>query len=127
MASRLDGVCVPNWVADNDAAVNRRYSMVNMASEDRNDPVAIVHKTSTRNPARVLDYQQIVPSAERMFSLNRGLRFVSIQCSSIEDAKRRSLAMALMTLNRKTSTFLKLFTKSQMQTSTFLSNIGNWW
>ena len=112
MASRLEGVCVPYWVVDNDPAVNRRYHMVNMASEDRNDPVAIVHKTSAGTPARVLDYQQIVPSAERMFSLNRGLRFVSMQCSSIEDAKRRSLAMALMTLNRKTSTFLKLFTKS---------------
>ena len=43
-----------------------------------------------------------------MFSMNKGLRFVSIKCTSVDDAKRRGLAMALMTVNRKKNTFLKL-------------------
>ena len=112
MASRLHETCIPDWVVDGDSAVSQRYQMVNMASEDRNDPTAIVHKTSPLSQAKVEDYQQIVPAAERLFSINRGLRFVSIECPSIEDAKRRALAMALMTLNRKTKTFLKLTTKN---------------
>ena len=39
------------------------------------------------------------------------MRFVSIKCMSVDDARRRGLAMALMTVNRKKNTFLKLFTR----------------
>ena len=59
--------------------------------------------------------------------MNKGLRFVSIKCTTVDDARRRGLAIALMTLDRKRSTFMKLFTKEQMKTSTFLSNINTWW
>ena len=73
-----------------------------MASEDRNNPIQIIHKTQYyKGQTEVLDYQQIVPSEQRMFSVNKGLRFVNIKCVSVDDAKRRGLALALMTFNRK--------------------------
>lgn len=57
----------------------------------------------------VLDYNQIVAPENRTFVVNNGLRFVVVNCFSVVDAKRRALALAMITLNRKKGDFLKIF------------------
>ena len=63
----------------------------------------------------------------RTFKINNGLRFVVVHCASVEDARRRALAMAIMTVDRKLGNFVKLFCPTQMVMSTFLRNIQLWW
>ena len=50
-----------------------------------------------------------------------------LHCVSVEDAKRRALALAMITLDRKKGDFLKIFSPSQLFTGTFISNIKCWW
>ena len=59
--------------------------------------------------------------------MNNGLRFVIVHCASVLDAKRRALALAMITLNRKKGDFLKIFCPSMLNSGTFLPNIECWW
>ena len=59
--------------------------------------------------------------------VNNGLRFVVINCASVSDARRRALALAMITLNRKKGDFLKILGPEQLHRGTFLPNIQCWW
>ena len=57
MAERFRDICIPNWVVDGRPAVNSRKTRMRVASEDRNNPVQIVHKTQAfKGQAEVMDY-----------------------------------------------------------------------
>ena len=45
MVDRFRDICIPNWVVDGRLAVNSRNATMRIASEDRNNPIQIVHKT----------------------------------------------------------------------------------
>lgn len=59
--------------------------------------------------------------------MNNGLNFVVLHCASIEDAQRRALALAMITLNRKRGDFLKILSPDQLFAGTFIQNISQWW
>ena len=94
---------------------------------DRNNTTSIFHKTSRRDETQVLDFNEIVAPSERTFVMNNGLRFIVFHCSSITDARRRALALALITLDRKKGDFLKVFCPNQLHFGNFMPNIKCWW
>ena len=98
-----------------------------LESKYRNNVLQIFHRTVKTTPTEVLDYNQIVPPEQRRFKMNNGLRFIVVHCHSVEDARRRALAMAMKTFDRKRGNFVKLFCPSQMTLSTFLTNITHLW
>lgn len=74
-----------------------------------------------------MDYNEIVPSSQRTFVMNNGLRFVVFSCVDILDARRRALALAMITLDRKRGNFLKVFCPNQLHSGTFMPSIKCWW
>ena len=60
-------------------------------------------------------------------TLNNGLHFLSINCMSLYEAKKRALIVAILTYNMKTKTFLKLFTATSMCDGVFLKNLYDVW
>ena len=106
-------------------ALGRRDN--NVSTVDRNNTTQIFHKTQKQRPTEVLDYNQIVEPEHRSFFAKNGLRFVMIHCASIIDARRRALALAMVTLNRKRGDFLKIFCSHQLHAISFLPNIQCWW
>ena len=104
---RFETQCVPDWVVHNNLELSKKVSFI--SSDDRNSTKSIFHKTQKAHPTEVLDYNQIVEPENRSFVMNNGLRFVVIHCSSVEDARRRALALAMITLDRKKGDFLKIF------------------
>ena len=59
--------------------------------------------------------------------MNNGLRFVVIHCASVNDARRRALALAMITLDRKRGDFLRILCPNQLCTGNFMPNIKCWW
>jgi hypothetical protein len=71
----------------------------------------------------VLDYNDIVTTDVKRFSIRNGLRFVEINVASPGDALRRALALYLLTASRKTSKFVKLFTKNMLASTESLGDL----
>ena len=59
--------------------------------------------------------------------MNNGLRFVVIHCASVVDARRRALALAMISLDRAKGDFLKMLCPNQLFSGNFMPNIKNWW
>ena len=59
--------------------------------------------------------------------MNNGLRFVLVNCASVADARRRALALAMITLDRKRGKYLKVFCPYQLQSGKFMPDIKCWW
>ena len=59
--------------------------------------------------------------------MNNGLRFVLFHCSSVSDALRRALALAMTTLDRKRGDFLRVFCTHQLFNGIFMPYIKCWW
>lgn len=106
--SRFYQFALPKWVVKDDLELSIRSNLILGSQIDRNDTTQIFHKTKMDSATEVLDYNQIVAPENRTFVVNNGLRFVVMNCSSVVDAKRRALALAMITLNRKKGDFLKI-------------------
>lgn len=128
---RFMNKCVPDWVVCNDLRLSRKNRFLNggfsQRGPDRNNLLCLFHKTQPYEEACVLDYNQIVPRENRTFNMSNGLRFVQIKCCSVDDARRRALALALKTLDWRKGEFLQLLTEQHMKTSKFLKAIKVWW
>lgn len=107
--SRFNYFALPKWVVKDDLELSIRSNLILSDQTDRNNTTQIFHKTQMDRSTEVLDYNQIVAPENRTFVVNNGLRFVVVNCFSVVDAKRRALALAMITLNRKKGDFLKIF------------------
>lgn len=75
----------------------------------------------------VKDYNDIVSHTEKQLTLNYGLNFIQINCSSVGEAKKRALAFALLSYNMKKKNFIKLFTQSTLSDGIFLKSLYKLW
>ena len=73
--------------------------------------MGIIHCTDSDKEATLKDYNQIVNHKVKAIDLKRGLKFIEIPCSTIHEAKRRALTIALLTYVMKSQTFIRCFTK----------------
>ena len=58
----------------------------------------------------VRDFNEIVDPIKKTMNLNLGLNFISINCGSVSEAKKRALLVAILSYNLKRRSFIRLFT-----------------
>lgn len=92
-----------------------------------NDPMGIIHRSSFDSLSTVKDYNEIIGPYEKQLDLSCGLKFVEFTCSSVDEAKKRAIVIAMHTFNTKHMSFIRVFSKSSLANGVFLKNLLNLW
>ena len=75
-----------------------------------NNFLGIIHKSSDTNMPNVRDFNEIVDPNKKSLNLNLGLNFISLNCSTVGEAQKRALLVAILSYNLKKSSFIRMFT-----------------
>ncbi len=72
--------------------------------------MGIIHRSSFETMPEVRDFNEIVDPKQKTMNLNLGLNFISINCGSVGEAKKRAMLVAILSYNLKRRSFIRLFT-----------------
>jgi hypothetical protein len=75
-----------------------------------NNFLGIIHKASVEKLPQVRDFNEIVDPTEKTMHLNLGLNFISVNCMTVEEAKKRALLVAILSFNLKKRSYIRMFT-----------------
>lgn len=89
--------------------------------------MALIHFTDGNQESTIKDYNQIANYHNKAIDLKKGLKFIEITCSSVLEAKKRALTIALLTFLLKNQVFIKVFTQKQIEEGFFLGKLRDLW
>lgn len=117
----------PRSKAENPTTVPMEIKMKSSIDVYENDIMALVHFTDGGSPSVIKDYNQIATSTAKSIDLKKGLKFIEMSFSSVLEAKRRALCVALLTFLLKHQTFIRLFTQRDIESGFFLPRVRELW
>jgi hypothetical protein len=72
--------------------------------------MGVVHRSSFEVMSEVKDFNEIVDPKHKTMNLNLGLNFISINCMTVAEAKKRALLVGILSYNLKRRSFIRMFT-----------------